>query len=230
MDEKRTHIRINRLHLIHYECRDPQHQITQQGIGRTLDISESGLQLELSADFELDQQVILTLGVGEDLLELEGRVVRQEAAQGDSAHYGIQLYGIKGGNRDRLTKYIQQALIAPTDRRKQARFDMRYLMGYEFHDDEGEVNRSGMGRTLNVSIDGIVFEAFHPMEIGQAVTLLLALDNNALAELRGEVVHSQNVGANRYRVGIKFTAVAASVHRMLQYLISKKSRGGLEGT
>jgi c-di-GMP-binding flagellar brake protein YcgR len=224
MEEKRTHIRINQLHLIHYECLDPQHHLTQQGMGRTLDISESGLQLELAGDFELDQEVKFTLGVGEDLVELTGRVVRHDPGKGTASHYGIQLFDIKGGGRDRLTHYIQRVRTAPADRRRQVRIDMRYLLGYEFHDSEDEVDRSGIGRTLNLSVEGIVFEAFHSVEIGQEVALTLALDENSLAELKGEVMHLRKVADKRYRVGIKFTTIHPTVQRILGYLINKQRR------
>jgi c-di-GMP-binding flagellar brake protein YcgR len=222
MEEKRTHIRISQLHLIHYECRDPEQHVTQQGMGRTLDISESGLQLELAADFELDQKVVFTLGVGEKIVELEGRVARQEPHSGKTSVYGIQLHDIKGVGRDQLTRYVQKVQTAHTDRRRQVRIDMRYLLGYEFHDPENQVERMGMGRTLNLSIDGIVFEAYHPLEVGQEVALTLALHEDSLAELRGKVMHSTLVGSNRYRVGIKFTTIDSSVQRILKYIVHKK--------
>ena len=222
MEEKRTHIRISRLHLIHFECRDPMHPLTQQGIGRTLDISESGLQLELAADFELDQRVTLTLGVGDEILELEGRVAHHEPGSGKTSIYGIQLFDIKGNARDQLTRYVQSEKAAPVDRRRQVRIDMRYLLGYEFHDEEDHVERGGMGRTLNLSIEGVVFEAFHPLHNGQEVSLILALDEDSLSELIGEVVHAKQVGENRYRVGIRFTTIDPSVKRILQYLIRKQ--------
>jgi len=225
MEEKRTHIRISQLHLIHYECRDTEQQVTHQGMGRTLDLSATGLQLELAADFELDQKITITLGVGDDLLELEGRVARQEPAHGSKSVYGIELTDYKGEGGDRLTRYIQAIQTAPSDRRRHVRLDMRYLLSYKFHDFADDVDRAGMGRTLNFSIDGIVFEAFHALHPGQEVALTLALDENALAELRGQVLHARQIEKDRYRVGIKFTIIDPSVQRILKYLIFTQNSG-----
>lgn len=228
MEEKRTHIRISRLHLIHYECRDPRQHVTQQGMGRTLDISESGLQLELLADFDLDQKVVFTLGVGDELLELEGRVARQESQTGNTSVYGIQLYDVKGAGRELLTRHVQKSQSTPADRRRQVRIDMRYLLGYEFKDLDEHIERTGMGRTLNLSIEGIVFEAFHSLKTGQEVALTLALAEDSLTELHGKVMHTKQIEGSRHRVGIKFTTIDPSVQRILEYLVYKQRVAGAD--
>jgi len=68
--EKRKHTRINSLNLS-YVCLDENNQIFKQGMGRTLNVSESGILLE--THFPIDDQYIvrLILGLEEDLVEIK---------------------------------------------------------------------------------------------------------------------------------------------------------------
>jgi hypothetical protein len=72
--EKRKHARISSLNLS-YVCLDENNEIIKQGMGRSLNVSESGILLE--THFPIDDQhiVTLTLGLEEDLVDIKGRPV-----------------------------------------------------------------------------------------------------------------------------------------------------------
>ena len=59
--EKRKHMRINALNLSHVAV-DDREDAVKQAIGRTLNVSETGILLETHFPIESDQNVELTLG------------------------------------------------------------------------------------------------------------------------------------------------------------------------
>jgi hypothetical protein len=73
--EKRRHYRINALNLLNYICFDDEGNVTRQGMGRTLNVSESGILLETHVSLDSGFQVTLTIGLEDDLIDIKGKVV-----------------------------------------------------------------------------------------------------------------------------------------------------------
>ena len=71
-ENKRQHERIHSLNLS-YICLDENNNIVKQGMGRTLNISESGMLLETHFPVEADHLIRLTISLEEDLLDKGGR-------------------------------------------------------------------------------------------------------------------------------------------------------------
>ncbi len=73
------------------------------------------------------------------------------------------------------------------------------------------VNREGadqktpvsLGRTLNVSINGVGMEVFQPVAVGSAMEMEIDLENSTLP-LLGKVVHAQDHGDGTFYLGIQF--------------------------
>ena len=74
ISEKRKHIRVNSLNLSHVAV-DNREDNVKQAIGRTLNVSETGILLETHFPIESDQDVELTMGFEEDLVNLRGKVI-----------------------------------------------------------------------------------------------------------------------------------------------------------
>ena len=70
-EDKRKHQRIPSLNLS-YICLDENNNIVKQGMGRTLNLSESGILLETHFPIELEYLVLMTIALKEDLLEIKG--------------------------------------------------------------------------------------------------------------------------------------------------------------
>ena len=87
--EKRKHSRINSLNLS-YVCLDENKQITKQGMGRTLNVSESGILLETHFPIDKSHIITLTLGLGEDLVDIKGRPVHTRTNKGGKYEVGIE--------------------------------------------------------------------------------------------------------------------------------------------
>lgn len=103
--EKRKHARINSLNLS-YVCLDENNQIIKQGMGRTLNVSESGILLETHFPIDKTQIVSLTLGLGEDLVDIKGRPIHTRKNEGDKYEVGIEFIESDQKASQSLKKFI----------------------------------------------------------------------------------------------------------------------------
>jgi c-di-GMP-binding flagellar brake protein YcgR len=103
--EKRKHARISSLNLS-YVCLDENNKIIKQGMGRSLNVSESGILLE--THFPIDDQhiVTLTLGLEEDLIDIKGRPVHTRINDAGKYEVGIEFLKSDAKTRKALKKFI----------------------------------------------------------------------------------------------------------------------------
>lgn len=103
--EKRKHARISSLNLS-YVCLDENNQIIKQGMGRTLNVSESGILLETHFPIDKTHTVTLTLGLGEDLVDIKGRPIHTRTNEGDKYEVGIEFIESDQKANRSLKKFI----------------------------------------------------------------------------------------------------------------------------
>ena len=89
VQEKRKHARINSLNLS-YICLDKDKKIVKQGMGRTLNVSESGILLETHFAVDLSHTVMLTIGLEEEIIEIKGKPVHSKKNDQGLHEVGIQ--------------------------------------------------------------------------------------------------------------------------------------------
>jgi hypothetical protein len=87
--EKRKHARIDSLNLSYF-CLDENNQIIKQGMGRTLNVSESGILLETHFPIDAKHTITLTLGLEDDLVEITGRPVHSHTNDDGKHEVGIE--------------------------------------------------------------------------------------------------------------------------------------------
>ena len=105
-NEKRKHKRINSLNLS-YICLDEKNKIVKQGMGRTLNLSESGILLETHFPIETEHLVLLTLGLEEDILDIKGKPVHIKADEKGLHEIGIQFLESDSNTQKTLKKFIK---------------------------------------------------------------------------------------------------------------------------
>jgi hypothetical protein len=86
--ENRKHKRIASLNLLHVEVYR-EGGLIKQGAGRTLNISESGILLEIHFSIDTDDIVHISIGLKEDLLEIKGKSIRCMQAENGKYNIGI---------------------------------------------------------------------------------------------------------------------------------------------
>ena len=88
-DDKRKHQRVPSLNLT-YICLDENNNIVKQGMGRTLNISESGILLETHFPIESQYLVLMTIALKEDLLEIKGKPIHARSNETGEFEVGIE--------------------------------------------------------------------------------------------------------------------------------------------
>ena len=104
-EEKRKHARISSLNLS-YVCLDENNQIIKQGMGRSLNVSESGILLETHFPIDDQQTVILTLGLEEDLIDIKGRPIHSRTNDEGKYEVGIEFLESDVKARKALKKFV----------------------------------------------------------------------------------------------------------------------------
>jgi hypothetical protein len=115
---KRIHVRVRSLNLLSYYCVDQEGVVVRQGMGRTLDVSKGGILLETHTPIDLEHTISLTIGLGDDVTEITGKVVYSRAGQPGKFESGIEFQEKDEAGLQILTEYIkafrEQEEQAPT--------------------------------------------------------------------------------------------------------------------
>ena len=103
--DKRKHARIESLNLS-YICLDEDKNIVKQGMGRTLNLSESGILLETHFPIESKHTLQLTISLEEDLLDIKGKPIHIRSVEGGKYQIGIQFQDLGQKSTQMLKKFI----------------------------------------------------------------------------------------------------------------------------
>ncbi len=88
--EKRTYPRIKKLYLISYINKDKGRTISPISMGRTLDISPSGIRLEVYQYLIKDSIIEMEISFQDERLVVKGKIVRVEQIEEKTYIVGIQ--------------------------------------------------------------------------------------------------------------------------------------------
>lgn len=105
--DKRKHIRFESLNLS-YLCLDDAENIIKQGMGRTLNISESGILLEAHFPIDTSYKILLTIGLEENLVDLEGRLAHSRPTEKGKHEVGIEFVNLDDDSRRKIKDFIDQ--------------------------------------------------------------------------------------------------------------------------
>jgi len=105
-----------------------------------------------------------------------------------------------------------------SERRRYIRPESLNLLDYIVIDEQGRPGEYSMGRTLNISIGGLLMETHIPLPAGHRVQITLGLQD-VLVDVTGRIIHSTRSDDNMYRNGIKFSQVPdADRHIIYKYV------------
>lgn len=104
--EQRKFIRYDSLHLLDYQTLDEEGNPGIYSMGRTIDVSIDGLKLETTTEFKVDTQLLITIGIEDDLVELEGRTTHSMPHDGRYIA-GITFLKITKNGRRVLARYVE---------------------------------------------------------------------------------------------------------------------------
>lgn len=87
--ERRKSERRYALNFLDFEILAATGEVIGRGLARTLNVSEAGLRLETSQFFDPGQQLRITLGLDNDLVQVTGRVVNCQPEGDDLCTSGV---------------------------------------------------------------------------------------------------------------------------------------------
>lgn len=104
--EQRKFIRYDSLHLLDYLVLDEEGNPGVYSMGRTIDVSVDGIKLETTTPFKADTRLLITVGIEDDLVDLEGRTTHAMPLDGRYVS-GITFLKISKNGRRVFTKYVE---------------------------------------------------------------------------------------------------------------------------
>jgi hypothetical protein len=105
------------------------------------------------------------------------------------------------------------------EKRKNPRVDALNL-SYICLDEDQQVIKQGMGRTLNVSESGILLETYFPIEAAHTVVLSIGF-KDCLVDVKGRAAHIRSTGPDVYEIGVEFLDLDETArHAVKDYLDS----------
>ena len=98
------------------------------------------------------------------------------------------------------------------EQRKFIRYDALHLLDYIVLDEDGRPGTYSMGRTIDVSIDGIKLETIHPLKANTRLLLTVGLEDD-LVDLEGQTTHAAPHDG-RFVSGVTFLKITKNGRRV----------------
>ncbi len=104
--EQRRFIRYDALHLLDYVILDEKGNTGDYSMGRTIDVSIDGIKLETSTPLKIDTRLLITVGLEDDLVDLEGTTTHTSPHDGRFIS-GVGFIKISKDGRRIFAKYVE---------------------------------------------------------------------------------------------------------------------------
>lgn len=107
MNEKRKHSRVDSIYLLNYVNLDDNDKEMMQGMGRTINVSESGIMLETHVALSENDTVDVVVGLKEDMVPIRGKVIFTRSTETGRFRSGIEFLAIEEASLATLRLYIE---------------------------------------------------------------------------------------------------------------------------
>lgn len=105
--ERRRAERRYALKFLDYEIISAAGEVTGRGLARTLNVSEEGLRLETGQFFEPGQQLRITLGLDNDLVQVDGKVVNSQPETDELCTSGVMFLEFDEADRSTYQQHFE---------------------------------------------------------------------------------------------------------------------------
>ena len=106
-EEKRKHYRVDSQNLLNYALYDNSGNVVKHGMGKTLNVSETGILLETHILIDTEYTLGLTVGFEEKLIDIRGKVVFSRPGKEGKFESGINFFEIDPAGDRVLKAYIK---------------------------------------------------------------------------------------------------------------------------
>jgi hypothetical protein len=111
--------------------------------------------------------------------------------------------------------------MSSDDKRRYPRLDRRYLVSYEQFDVNTLDDEQGMGRTVNMSVRGLLLQLPRPVDMGTTLCVSLAIEGE-IADVIGKVVHCVENEAGLYEAGLELQYVPPKFSRQVETFLESQ--------
>jgi hypothetical protein len=105
------------------------------------------------------------------------------------------------------------------ERRSTSRFDSKNLISYVWFDKNNHKSGQGMGRTLNISENGIMLETHVPIDPDGSMSLTIGQEEE-LMDIDGKITFSNIQETGKYETGVHFNKPDEEKRHFLRHYIS----------
>ena len=100
--------RKDSLNLLDYVVLDDSGNQVERAMARTLNVSERGILFETHLCLDKDQVLLVTIGLGNDLCEIRGKIVRADGCGDDCFRYGVEFLDITDKDAATLREFLRE--------------------------------------------------------------------------------------------------------------------------
>ncbi|MBA4367040.1 MAG: hypothetical protein C0403_05305 [Desulfobacterium sp.] len=104
--QKRKHDRIDSLNLLNYVCLDENNNEVNQGMGRTLNVSQGGILLETHVPLDKKHIISLSIGLEDEMVDIQGTIIYHREGEKGKSEAGIEFQDINETSFQILNRYI----------------------------------------------------------------------------------------------------------------------------
>ncbi len=125
--ERRRYVRPESLNLLDYIVVDEQGVQGDYSMGRTLNISIGGILMETHIQLTAGQQVMITIGLEDELVDVMGRIIHSTGYHDGTFHNGIEFFHASVEDRRIINKYVEAFHARFPDATKKSAEQMTFL-------------------------------------------------------------------------------------------------------
>ncbi|MCF8024465.1 MAG: PilZ domain-containing protein [Desulfobacteraceae bacterium] len=100
--------RYESVNLLSYVCLDSEGKEWKQGMGRSLNINETGVKLETHEPIETQYIVLLAIGIEDEVVDIKGQVVYCNRGESGRFESGIEFCEMDSDSLVVLRKFVQE--------------------------------------------------------------------------------------------------------------------------
>ena len=109
------------------------------------------------------------------------------------------------------------------EKRKHPRVKTENLVSYVCIDDGGNEIEEGLGKTINVSLGGILIETNNPIGTQDILLMTIGIDDEIM-NMKGKVVYCRAEDSGMFRTGIQFLEAKENIQLFVTNLIKIYSK------
>ncbi len=106
--DNRQYKRFDSNNLLSYVCLDMNDKVVQQGMGKTLDVSEGGLLLETHVEIESEYDILLSIGFEDNMADIKGNIIYSRQRDDKMIESGIKFLNVTAEGLVVLKEFIKK--------------------------------------------------------------------------------------------------------------------------